>query len=223
MFAGSCRFLPSCSDYAAEAVTTVWRACAARCSRRGGSPAATRSARTASTLFPRRPRRVSLTDLHGKTGSPRRRSVVHRPVRLPGDVSAARAATSRRQAAPAAAGRRQPRGRSRPSPPPAAEPGRRRSAAPLVADTAERDITFENDAVSAVFTTRGGALKSWRLKKYQDAAGQPLELVPASVPPGTPRPFTLSARRSGRRGHARAGAVQAERDRGPRDGPRRRR
>ena len=44
-----------------------------------------------------------------------------------------------------------------------------------------------------MFTTRGGALKSWRLKKYQDAAGQPLELVPSSVPPGTPRPFTLSA------------------------------
>jgi YidC/Oxa1 family membrane protein insertase len=66
-------------------------------------------------------------------------------------------------------------------------------AAPVVSDTAERDVTFENEAVSAVFTTRGGALKSWRLKKYQDAAGKPLELVPPSVPPGTPRPFTLSA------------------------------
>jgi YidC/Oxa1 family membrane protein insertase len=42
-----------------------------------------------------------------------------------------------------------------------------------------------------VFTTRGGALKSWRLKKYHDAARQPLELVPHAVPPETPRPFTL--------------------------------
>ena len=66
-------------------------------------------------------------------------------------------------------------------------------AAPLVADSAERDVTFENDSVSAVFTTRGGALKSWRLKKYQNASGQPLELVPNPVPSGTPRPFALSA------------------------------
>jgi YidC/Oxa1 family membrane protein insertase len=66
-------------------------------------------------------------------------------------------------------------------------------AAPLLSDSAERDVTFENDSVSAVFTTRGGALKSWRLKKYYDASRQPLELVPNPVPPGTPRPFTLSA------------------------------
>ena len=64
--------------------------------------------------------------------------------------------------------------------------------APVVADAAERDIIFENQSVRAVFTTRGGALKSWRLKKYQDAARAPLELVPHTVPPGTPRPFTLS-------------------------------
>ncbi len=66
------------------------------------------------------------------------------------------------------------------------------SAAPVVADTAERDITVENSSISAIFTTRGGVLKSWRLKKYQDSAGQALELIPHTVPPGTPRPFTLS-------------------------------
>ena len=74
------------------------------------------------------------------------------------------------------------------------QPGAERpapAAAPLVADSAERDITVENAVVQAVFTTRGGVLKSWRLKKYYDAAGQPLELVPHSVPAGTPRPFTL--------------------------------
>jgi YidC/Oxa1 family membrane protein insertase len=72
---------------------------------------------------------------------------------------------------------------------PVAEPT---TGAPLVADSAERDITFENASVHAVFTTRGGTLKSWRLKKYQDAAREPLELVPHPVPPGSPRPFTLS-------------------------------
>jgi YidC/Oxa1 family membrane protein insertase len=66
-------------------------------------------------------------------------------------------------------------------------------AAPVLSDSAERDVTFENDSVSAVFTTRGGALKSWRLKKYQNAAGQPLDLVPSPVPAGTARPFTLAA------------------------------
>jgi YidC/Oxa1 family membrane protein insertase len=72
--------------------------------------------------------------------------------------------------------------------PPQAAP----SASPLVADAAERDVTVENPSVSAVFTTRGGALKSWRLKKYQDSAGQALELIPQTLPAGTARPFTLS-------------------------------
>ncbi len=86
-----------------------------------------------------------------------------------------------------------------PTPPPTAENPAQVSptqavaaAAPLVSDNAERDITVENSSVAAVFTTRGAALKSWRLKKYQDSAGQPLELVPHTVPPGTPRPFTVS-------------------------------
>src|SRR5918993_4956948 len=65
-------------------------------------------------------------------------------------------------------------------------------SAPIVADSAERDVTFQNESVHAVFTTRGAALKSWRLQKYQNAAGEPLELVPHTVPPGTLRPFTLS-------------------------------
>jgi YidC/Oxa1 family membrane protein insertase len=75
-----------------------------------------------------------------------------------------------------------------PEAPPPSEP----AAAAIVADTQEREITFENDSVTAVFTTRGGALKSWRLKKYQDAAHQPLEVVPQAVPAGTVRPFTIS-------------------------------
>ena len=75
---------------------------------------------------------------------------------------------------------------------PSSTPPAAPAAALLVGDTEERDITFESPSVSAVFTTRGGALKSWRLKKYPDASGKPLDLVPQSVPPGTVRPFTLS-------------------------------
>jgi YidC/Oxa1 family membrane protein insertase len=65
-------------------------------------------------------------------------------------------------------------------------------AAAVVADAQERDVRLENDAVSAIFSTRGGVLKSWRLKKYQEPSGQPLELVPQNVPPGTLRPFALT-------------------------------
>jgi YidC/Oxa1 family membrane protein insertase len=82
-----------------------------------------------------------------------------------------------------------PAGTTAEAPPaPAAAP----VAAALVADTDERDITFDNESVTAVFTTRGGVLKSWRLKKYQDASRQPLELVPPGVPAGSARPFTLT-------------------------------
>ena len=66
------------------------------------------------------------------------------------------------------------------------------AATPLEADEAERDIVVESEWVKATFTTRGGALKSWRLKKYLDHGGQPLELVPQDVPAGSNRPFTLS-------------------------------
>ena len=200
MFAGSCRFLPSCSDYAAEAVTRLRRR--ARLPARGVAARTLSSARRARPRpgAPGRPRRVSLTNFHGKTGSARRRSVVRGPVRLPGAVSAARAAaTPRRQAGAGRAGARRPRSRRQDRGTPPQRPCRARGRAASSPTAAERDVTFENDAVSAVFTTRGGALKSWRLKKYQDAAGQPLELVPQDVPPGTPRPFALSARRRRRR------------------------
>jgi YidC/Oxa1 family membrane protein insertase len=49
----------------------------------------------------------------------------------------------------------------------------------------------ENADVRAVFTTRGGVLRSWRLKRYHDPAGQPLELIPQQVPADAARPFSL--------------------------------
>src|SRR5262245_42789789 len=56
-------------------------------------------------------------------------------------------------------------------------------------DPAARDVVVETDSVRAVFTTAGATLKSWKLKKYLDHAGEPLDLVPVDVP--GPRPFTL--------------------------------
>jgi YidC/Oxa1 family membrane protein insertase len=63
-------------------------------------------------------------------------------------------------------------------------------AAPLVAASAEQDVAVENAFVQAVFNTRGGVLKSWRLKNYRDGDGAPLELIPQNVPNST-RPFML--------------------------------
>ena len=65
------------------------------------------------------------------------------------------------------------------------------AAAPVVADTEAREIVLENQAVSAVFQTRGAVLKQWTLKHYNEN-GHRLDLVPHTLPSGTPLPFSLS-------------------------------
>ena len=77
---------------------------------------------------------------------------------------------------------------SSPPAPAAAAP----AAAPVVGDSAARDVVVESDTVSAVFTTRGATLKSWKLKRYFNGQRQPLELVPQDIPDSFPRPFTLA-------------------------------
>jgi len=72
---------------------------------------------------------------------------------------------------------------------PAAVSTAQTTAAPLVADTSEREIRVETGDVIAVFTNRGARLKSWRLKHYFDQNGQPQELIDAV--PNQPLPFTL--------------------------------
>src|SRR5262245_18694762 len=66
-----------------------------------------------------------------------------------------------------------------PAPAPPATPP---PATPLVGDAAERDVRIETGDVIAVFTNRGGRLKSWRLKHYLDPTKQPQELIDASTP-----------------------------------------
>ena len=65
------------------------------------------------------------------------------------------------------------------------------SVAPAVADAAERDIVVDAGAVRATFSNRGAVIKSWVLPRYLDQAGQPIDLVPAGLPPSAPRPFTV--------------------------------
>jgi YidC/Oxa1 family membrane protein insertase len=64
-------------------------------------------------------------------------------------------------------------------------------ATPVVADTEAREITLENDAVRAVFSTRGAVLKQWTLKHYTEN-GHPLDLVPHTLPAGAALPFSLA-------------------------------
>jgi YidC/Oxa1 family membrane protein insertase len=61
----------------------------------------------------------------------------------------------------------------------------------LVSEPAERQITVDTATVQAVLTNRGGRLLHWRLKQYRDDRGDPVDLVPAGLPPGEQVPFSL--------------------------------
>ncbi|MDE3157118.1 MAG: membrane protein insertase YidC [Acidobacteriota bacterium] len=61
----------------------------------------------------------------------------------------------------------------------------------LVSASQAEDIRVETDAVEAVFTNKGGELKSWKLKHYKDREGKPLELVVTQVMDRYPYPFSL--------------------------------
>lgn len=71
------------------------------------------------------------------------------------------------------------------APPPAAVLAGGRS------DTEAREFVVETTTVRAVFTNRGGRLKSWALKGYTDPGGTAVDLVPKDVP-GQPLPFSLA-------------------------------
>ncbi len=88
----------------------------------------------------------------------------------PAEKKEAPAATVPQPAAPAAV------------PAPVAAPGKGPKAAktpPAVTKqaAAEQDIVIENDLYKITFTNRGGQVKSWILKTYDDDQGHPLELV----------------------------------------------
>ena len=70
-------------------------------------------------------------------------------------------------------------------------PAAEEAPAAVLAATSEQDIRVETDDVEAVFTNRGGELKSWKLKHYLDRDGKPLELVVTQVMKSYPYPFSL--------------------------------
>jgi YidC/Oxa1 family membrane protein insertase len=77
-----------------------------------------------------------------------------------------------------------------PSEPPPLPP----AAAVLLGEQSERETRIETAHVIAVFTNRGGRLKSWKLKDYPDRNKQPPELpelVETSLGSAQPLPFSL--------------------------------
>ncbi|MGH9627095.1 MAG: membrane protein insertase YidC, partial [Bryobacteraceae bacterium] len=56
----------------------------------------------------------------------------------------------------------------------------------------EQKFTIETNLYKIVLSNRGAVLESWILKKYQDAAGKPLELVNPAAAPKVPKPLAIS-------------------------------
>ena len=64
-------------------------------------------------------------------------------------------------------------------------------AVPVLGDTEARDVVLDSAVVRAVFSTKGGVLRQWTLKRYSEN-GHPLDLVPHTLPAGSALPFSLS-------------------------------
>jgi YidC/Oxa1 family membrane protein insertase len=58
--------------------------------------------------------------------------------------------------------------------------------------TAEQEFVVDTAIYRVRFSNRGGVARSWVLKKYQDHAGKPLELVNQTAAGKTPPPFALA-------------------------------
>ena len=66
------------------------------------------------------------------------------------------------------------------------------SPQPVVGETSERQTVVETADVEAVLTNHGGRLLHWRLKRYLDDLGKPVDLVPSALPANQPTPFALA-------------------------------
>jgi YidC/Oxa1 family membrane protein insertase len=74
------------------------------------------------------------------------------------------------------------------------------SPEPVVADAdavsaaSAQDYTLDTDLYHVVFTNRGATVKSWTLKKFNDSAGKPLELVNLKGAEKAGNPFSFTFR-----------------------------
>ena len=70
------------------------------------------------------------------------------------------------------------------------------SAAATKQASTESETVIENDLYRIAFTNRGGQVKSWILKKYDDDKGQPLDLVNQAAAEKYGYPLPVDLRRS---------------------------
>jgi YidC/Oxa1 family membrane protein insertase len=63
-----------------------------------------------------------------------------------------------------------------------AKPAAPAPVAPQPAPLEEKEIRVENSLYSAVFSSRGGTVKSWEIKKYKDQEGKDVVLLPKPGP-----------------------------------------
>jgi YidC/Oxa1 family membrane protein insertase len=81
---------------------------------------------------------------------------------------------------------------SAPAETPAPKPVVSQPAPGQIQATSEQEFTVDTDIYRIRFSNRGGVAKSWVLKKYQDHAGKPLELVNQTALGKVPPPFSLA-------------------------------
>lgn len=83
--------------------------------------------------------------------------------------------------------------------PEAPAPGKPAAASPQavpgqIQDTTEKTFTVDTDIYRIQLSNRGGVVKNWVLKKYQDHTGKPLELVNPASSSKVPPPFSLAVK-----------------------------
>ena len=79
----------------------------------------------------------------------------------------------------------------RSNPAPSVQPSQPLPAESGAPSVPAHEVVVDGSDVRGVFTSRGAVLKSWQLKKYQDAEQHALELVAGHAPSDAPLPFTL--------------------------------
>ena len=84
------------------------------------------------------------------------------------------------------------------TPGPTTSPAPPRPPIPVRRPQREEQIRLETDLLEVTLTNRGGTVLNWRIRRYTDETGQPLDLAPARAP-GEP-PLSLAVWVEGGRG-----------------------
>ena len=62
--------------------------------------------------------------------------------------------------------------------------------APDVTEPTERAVVVRTSSLTATFSNRGAVVTSWKLTRYKNSIGGPVDLIP-EIPSGVARPFSV--------------------------------